>query len=648
MIENKYINHIIVLIIIIAVVFTAFIFLKPEILGSTDSSEPEYISTIFNTEQVSTINIDIDKDDWDYIIEIADQEEYRSCDININGTTFSNVGIRPKGNSSLRTVLQDETTDRFSFKVDFDAYIDGQTAFGLDKLCLNNIIQDNTYMKEYLAYEMFSAMGVVTPAYSYVNITVNDEPWGLYLAVEAEDKSFVERVYGSLEGHLYLPEGLGSDLLYTGDNASDYSGIKNGTAYKVSDSDFEKVITMIKNLNEGSDLENYIDVDATLRYFAVNTFLVNYDSYQGNLKHNYYLYEQDGVCTILPWDFNLAFGGFSGSSAQEAVNDSIDNPVSGTTLEERPLLGKLLEIPEYKELYYQYLDELLSTYFESGLFDETLDSIDLLINTYIENDATAFCTYQEYEASLPVLKQFAALRAQAISAQLAGDTEEIDASSINLRDLGSMGAGGKAGGRGNAPDNAGGQPADMQPPDIGANPGDWGNTSANTGILPPDMQPPSGETAAFSSEADAAANTENTGNMVSAAADVNTRDPDLGNQANRENTSAAMKIIRNAEDGELSKEQIAELKDLGFDEEQIEKMLTMPAMGDRPTGQALGPGGEAGRMPGGAAEGNKNTKPDEAGSTLTATQLYYLGGWTGLLLAGLLLAGLFKKRKYRS
>ncbi len=359
-------------------------------------------------------------------------------------------------------------------------------------------------MKEYLAYEMFSAMGVVTPAYSYVNITLNGEPWGLYLAVEAEDKSFVERVYGSLEGHLYLPEGLGSDLLYTGDNASDYAGIKNGAAYKVSDSDFEKVITMIKNLNEGSDLENYIDADATLRYFAVNTFLVNYDSYQGNPKHNYYLYEEDGVCTILPWDFNQSFAGFGSSSAQEAVNHSIDAPVSGTTLEERPLLGKLLEVPEYKELYYQYLDELVSTYIDSGLFNETIDRIDLLITTYVENDASALCTYQEYESSLPVLKQFAALRAQAISAQLAGDTEEIDASSINLHDLGSMGAGGRgnppdnagngdAGGWFNAPDNAGGQPADMQPPDIGKNPGDWGNASANTGIQPPDMQPPGGE-----------------------------------------------------------------------------------------------------------------------------------------------------------
>ncbi len=613
MIENKYINHIIVIIMVIASLFISLILLKPDILCSADQSEPEYIQTIFNKEQVSEINIDIDEDDWQYIIDNASQEQYRSCSITINGTTFHNVGIRPKGNSSLRKVLQNDTTDRFSFKVDFDTYIDGQTAFGLDKLCLNNIIQDNSYMKEYLAYEMFVKMGVVTPAYSYANITLNGEPWGLYLAVEDEDKSFVKRVYGNLNGHLYKPEGSGADLVYTGDNSSNYSGIKNGAAYKVSDRDFEKVITMIKNLNEGSDLKTYIDVDTTLRYFAVNTFLVNFDSYQGSLKHNYYLYEEDGVCTILPWDLNLAFTGFGSSSAQDAVNYSIDKPVNGTTLEQRPLLGKLLEVPEYNELYHQYLDELVNIYIDSGLFDETVDKVDRLINSYVEGDVTAFCTYQDYGSSLPVLKNFARLRAQAITAQLAGNNEKIDASSINLRDLGSMG-----GGRDNNPDHAGlGQPGNMQPP------------NRDRAVI--DRQ--------FVSE-DAvdvdAANTE-------------AFQPGAGNPVDRENVRAAMGIIQSAKDGELSQEQITQLKELGFDEEQIQMMLTMPAGRDRPNGGMVGepPAGELGKEPN-FMRNDRDGRPGETADTFSTVQLAYLGGWVGLLLAGLLLAGLFKKRKYRS
>ncbi len=94
---------------------------------------------------------------------------------------------------------------------------------------------------------------------------------------------------------------------------------------------------------------------------------------------------------------------------------------------------------------------------------------------------------------------------------------------------------------------------------------------------------------------------------------------------------------------------MAELKELGIDEEQIERMLTMPAMGERPTGQALGPGGEMRVAPGGAAAGDMNARSEEEpGGTISTAQLYNLGGWAGLLLAGLLLAWLFKRRKYRS
>ena len=356
------------------------------------------------------------QEDFDWIIANAVKEEYRNCNITVNGTTFNNVGIRPKGNSSLRMVAQDDTSDRFSFKVKFDAYIEGQNCFGLNKLALNNIIMDKTYMKEYLAYDMFASMGVVTPKFAYANISVNGKPWGLYLAVETMEESFVKRSYGGLDGHLYRPENAGSDLKWTGKSAANYAGIRNNAVYDVTDSDFNKIITMIEHLNNGTELEKYLDVDSIMRYLAVNTFLVNLDSYAGSLKHNYYLYEEDGVCTILPWDLNLAFAGHEINSAEKAVNFPIDTPVT-TNLSDRPLIAKLLEVPEYQELYHQYLDQLVDDYVTSGIFESTVHKVDTLINSSVKNDATAFYGYEEYEKSLPVLLEFAQLRAQSIKAR---------------------------------------------------------------------------------------------------------------------------------------------------------------------------------------------------------------------------------------
>ena len=95
----------------------------------------------------------------------------------IDGETYANVAIRAKGNTSL-TQVENYGNDRYSFKIEFDHYDSGLTYHGLDKLSLNNIIQDNTYLKDYLTYQMMGWFGVAAPLCSYVYITVNGEDWG--------------------------------------------------------------------------------------------------------------------------------------------------------------------------------------------------------------------------------------------------------------------------------------------------------------------------------------------------------------------------------------------------------------------------------------------------------------------------------------
>ena len=38
---------------------------------------------------------------------------------------------------------------------------------------------------------------------------------------------------------------------------------------------------------------------------------MNWDSYLGHTGHNYFLYEENGILSILPWDYNLAFGTYA-------------------------------------------------------------------------------------------------------------------------------------------------------------------------------------------------------------------------------------------------------------------------------------------------------------------------------------------------
>lgn len=164
-----------------------------------------YEDRLFDNSKVHTI--DIIMDDWDSFIESAASEEYTPATVVIDGESFKLVGIRGKGNTSLSSVAS-LGSQRYSFKIEFDQYESGKTYYGLDKLALNNMIQDTTMMKDYLTYTMMNEFGVDTPLCSFVYITVNGEDWGLYLAVEGVEDSFLQRNYGTYEGELYKPDSI--------------------------------------------------------------------------------------------------------------------------------------------------------------------------------------------------------------------------------------------------------------------------------------------------------------------------------------------------------------------------------------------------------------------------------------------------------
>ena len=164
-----------------------------------------YENRLFDNTKVHTI--DIVMDDWDEFISNATSEEYYTAAMVIDGEAYKNVGIRGKGNTSLSNVAS-MNSNRYSFKVEFDHYDNSITYHGLDKLSLNNLIQDTTMMKDYLTYTMMNEFGAATPLCSFVYITVNGEDWGLYLAVEGVEDSFLERNYGSNYGELYKPDSM--------------------------------------------------------------------------------------------------------------------------------------------------------------------------------------------------------------------------------------------------------------------------------------------------------------------------------------------------------------------------------------------------------------------------------------------------------
>ena len=495
----------------------------------------EYESVLFDTDTVLDINIRMDADAFQNMLDNAISEEYVSCDVEIGGKTFTDVGIRPKGNTSLSSIVNDPDSDRYSFKLEFDKYIEGQTCFGLDKLVLNNNYADATNMKEAIVYDMYRFLGADASLYNYARLSVNGEYFGVYLALEAVEESFMLRNYGAANGALYKPEGMnlggggkggvggdgggraaapdfgnmpdmgqmpdfgggeadaapafgdapsalptdsgdtenggpdfdnfggfdgfgsmggsgGADLNYTDDDLDSYETIWEGEVTDTGKQDHKRVVAALKAVSEGKDLETYLNVDNILRYMAVHTFVVNADSLSGNMAHNYYLYESGGRLNILPWDYNLSFGGMNGGDASSVVNDAIDTPFSGTQF-----FDALLENEEYCKQYHAYLSTIVEEYVFGGGFDAAYTRIRAQIDTLVETDPNALYTYAAYTAAAEMLYETVRLRAESVRGQLDGSIPStdagqradssalVDASSIDLSVMGTMTGGGRGG-----------------------------------------------------------------------------------------------------------------------------------------------------------------------------------------------------------
>ena len=587
MIANKHITKIVAVIMAATIIFTLGLIANSDNLKANAADtgiSMEYESVLFDTSEPIKVNIVMDNSDWEDMLAGAVTKEYYQCDVEINGDRFYRVGIRTKGNTSLRNIASDPDHDKYSFKLEFDQFVDDQTCYGLDKLVLNNNFADATNMKEALIYDMFQYLGADASLYNYASVSVNGEYWGLYLALEAVEDSFMLRNYGAENGELYKPDNLdfdnvqedlqysgtidlnnlqapemnwqipdgldignlqppgmdwqnsmeipqfeneqinpqdgggmpfslpgmgeqppngfrqipdesqmppsmgenngspqdffgmpdkggdlptspnvfgmgrnsgGSNLNYIDDELDSYYNIWNNEVTKTNKNDHKEVVTALKNISQGTDLEKYMDIDNLLKYAAVHIFSVNSDSLSGSMSHNYYLYEANGQLNLLPWDYNLALGGMGGAGsrgnggATGTVNSAIDDAFSGTKF-----FDHLLADEEYHAQYYAYLRELVDEYLLGDGFEAFYDRTRSQIDDLVKNDANAFYSYEEYQVAAETLYEVVHLRAQSINGQLNGTIPStrqeqqgsdalIDASHIDLSLMGTMDMGGR-------------------------------------------------------------------------------------------------------------------------------------------------------------------------------------------------------------
>ncbi|EYF03863.1 CotH kinase family protein [Chondromyces apiculatus] len=240
----------------------------------------------------------------------AEPYEYVKGDLRVelNGEAIDlvDVGVRIKGKAgSFRTIYE-----KCAFLLNFDKFTDDQTLLGLDKLAVNNMVQDPSMIHERVGYTLFRGMDVAAPRAAHATVYVNGEMYGLYTAVESTDNdTFLNTWFGSDEGNLY--EGAYGSDIYVGSEGS-------FELDKGDDVNFADITELAEALDQMTDPDTFltdvaevIDIEAYLRFAATEIYVGHWDGY-AYWQNNYYIYRRpsDSRWVFIPWGIDQTFSDY--------------------------------------------------------------------------------------------------------------------------------------------------------------------------------------------------------------------------------------------------------------------------------------------------------------------------------------------------
>ena len=317
--------------------------------------------------------------------------EYVRADVEWDGETLKDIGLRFKGNGSY---MMSSSGRKRPFKMDFNHFVDGQKFHGLQQINLHSDAMDPTHVRQVLSYPVFAAAGIPSPRTAFAEVTLtidgecDHELLGLYTVVEEVDKGFLKRHFQTSKGLLLKPEGT-QGLEYKGEDWSAYAWYEPKSKPKASQS--RRLIDGLRLIHQGEEAQfrdeigSYLDLDEFARFLAANALLANMDSFLTHV-HNYYLYlsPTTNKFMLLPWDMDLSMGTFfMAGSAEQLQELSISHPHQG----DNKLLDRLLAWEEFQQIYRKHLRELTESCFgEQGITTQSLPLVQGAIQDLIARD----------------------------------------------------------------------------------------------------------------------------------------------------------------------------------------------------------------------------------------------------------------------
>lgn len=297
---------------------------SPEASSEASSAADTAEAVFLSEDTIHEISVEFDQDDYDAAIAAyqADQsKEWITATVTIDGTEYTDVGMRLKGNSSLFGLGGDNrggaggnvdasSPETLPWLIRLDKYVDGQNHDGIYDLVVRSN-NSTTALNEAVALDLLELAGLASQDSAYASFSVSGSDPVLRLVVQNPDDVWMAAHFSS-DGTLYKAEATG-DYSYRGDDPDSYDEVFD---IEAGDGDLSPLIEFLDFINNSDDetfyaeLEQWLDTDSFATYLAVQDLIANSDDIDGRGNNSYlYLDPETGRFTVVPWDHNLAFGG---------------------------------------------------------------------------------------------------------------------------------------------------------------------------------------------------------------------------------------------------------------------------------------------------------------------------------------------------
>lgn len=349
-----------------------------------------------------------DQDDYDAMIATflsSGEKEWITASVTIDGVTYDQVGLKLKGNSSLRDLSTDTDAalsatrpESLPWVIRLDKFVDGQSRDGATEFVVR-ASSSQTALNEAVALDLLDAAGLAAQAAVSARFSANGSDEVLRLIVENPTDAWMQQELG--EGALYKAE-AGGDYSYRGDDPSAYAEVFDQEA---GERDLTPLIDFLQWINEASDdefaagLDAHLDVEAFATYLAFQDLVDNRDDIDGPGNNSYLYYDPaTSRMTVVNWDLNLAFGqanvgGTGGRELRDAPGEIPEGaapggmPGDGAAPEGMPGAGgrggpgggnvlaeRFLADSEFEQLYQHARQALQAELFDSGAAQDVLSA----------------------------------------------------------------------------------------------------------------------------------------------------------------------------------------------------------------------------------------------------------------------------------